>query len=233
MSRASGLYRLQEIDRESDRLKGRLEEIRITLEDSSEIAQLKADLVDRETATASAGTAAKRAENEFEDQRLKLQNTEQALYGGSVKNPKELEDLQMEAESLKRHLETLEDRYLTAMLEQEQAETEQEASSVSLNAAKDRQADLHAELVSEREEIDQRLGNLDTEREAAIASVSDDDLRIYEELRTQLGGVGVVLLDGDSCGACGLTLPASSRQLVSGGNELIRCGQCSRILYGG
>ena len=44
MSRASGLHRLQEIDSDSDRLKGRLEEIRITLEDSSEIAQLKADL---------------------------------------------------------------------------------------------------------------------------------------------------------------------------------------------
>ncbi len=233
MSRASGLYRLQEIDRESDRLNGRLEQIRITLEDSSEIAQLKADLDARDTATAATITAAKHAENEAEDQRLKLQNTEQALYGGSVNNPKELEDLQMEAESLKRHLETLEDRYLAVMLEQEEAEVEQDQTSVSLDAAKDRQADLHAELVSEREGIDQRLANLDTEREAALASITDEDLGTYQKLRTQLGGVAIVILDGDSCSACGLKLPASSRQIVSSGDELIRCGQCSRILYGG
>ena len=233
MSRTSGLYRIQEIDRESDRLKGRLEEIRITLEDSSEIAQLKADLDARESATGTSSTAARHAENEVDDQRAKLQNTEQALYGGSVKDPKELEDLQMEAESLKRHLETLEDRYLAAMLEQEEAENKQELSLASLDAAKGRQEDQHAELHSERDGIDQRLANLETEREAAMASVTDDDLKTYEQLRTQLGGVAVIALNGDSCGACGLTLPASSRQLVSSGDNLIRCSQCSRILYGG
>ncbi len=233
MSRASGLYRLQEIDRESDRLKGRLEEIRITLEDSSEIAQLKADLDARESATGTSSTAARHAENEVDDQRAKLQNTEQALYGGSVKDPKELEDLQMEAESLKRHLETLEDRYLAVMLEQEEAENKQELSLTSLDAAKGRQEDQHAELHSERDGIDQRLANLETEREAAMASVTDDDLKTYEQLRTQLGGVAVIGLNDDSCGASGLTLPASTRQLQSSGDNHNRCSQCSRILYGG
>ncbi len=183
--------------------------------------------------TGAASTAARHAENAVDDQRVKLQNTEQALYGGSVKNPKELEDLQMEAESLKRHLETLEDRYLATMLEQEEAENEQEQSASSLDEAKGRQGDQHAKLLSEREQIDQRLVNLDTEREAAMASVSAEDLKMYEQLRTQLGGVAVIALNGDSCGACGLTLPASSRQLVSSGDDLIRCSQCSRILYGG
>jgi len=233
MSRASGLYRIQEIDREFDRLKGRLEEIRITLEDSSEIAQLKTGLDARETATAATITAARHAENEVDDQRLKLQRTEQSLYGGGVTNPKELEDLQMEAESLKRHLETLEDRYLAVMLEQEEAEITQEQSSVALKEAESRQRNLNETLITERDEIDRRLANLEAEREAALASVSDEDLATYEKLRTQLGGVGVVILNGDSCGACGLTLPASSRQLVSSGDELIRCSQCSRILYGG
>jgi predicted nucleic acid-binding Zn-ribbon protein len=233
MSRASGLYRVQEIDRESDRLKGRLEEIRVTLEDSSEIAQLKADLDARESVTGASSTAARHAENAVDDQRVKLQNTEQALYGGSVKNPKELEDLQMEAESLKRYLETLEDRYLAAMLEQEEAESEQEQRSTALDAAKGRQGDQHRQLISEREDIEQRLVNLDTEREAALASVSDDDLETYDQLRSQLGGVAVIALNGDSCGACGLTLPASSRQLVGSGDDLVRCSQCGRILYGG
>jgi len=233
MSRASGLHRLQEIDLESDRLNGRLEEIRITLEDSTEIVQLRADLDARESATAASNAAAKRAENEVADQRLKIQNTEKALYGGSVKNPKELEDLQMEAESLRRYLETLEDRYLEDLLEQEEAEIAQDLSSASLEAARDRQVNLHAELIAERKDIDQRLANLETEREAALASISDQDRDTYEDLRTQLRGMAVVILNGDSCGACGLEMPASSRQLVSSGDELVRCSQCGRILYGG
>ncbi|NIM05125.1 MAG: hypothetical protein GTN65_05800, partial [Armatimonadetes bacterium] len=79
--------------------------------------------------------AARRAKHEVEDQRLKIQKTDEALYGGSVANPKELEDLQMESEALKRYLETLEDRYLEAMLEQDEADESVNKSAASLEAA--------------------------------------------------------------------------------------------------
>ncbi|GMR09758.1 MAG: zinc ribbon domain-containing protein [Anaerolineae bacterium] len=233
MSRASGLYRLQEIDLENDRLKGRLEEIRNTLEDSAEITQLRADLAAKESTVASVGAAARRAENQVQDQRHKLKSSEQALYGGSVKNPKELEDLQMESDSLKRHLETLEDHYLEVMLDQDEAESARTQSLASLEAAEAGKASLHAELISERESINDRLASLQAEREVALASVSEQDQDTYEGLRTRLGGVAVVVLNGDSCGACGLTLSVSSRQLVGSADELIRCTQCGRILYGG
>ena len=233
MSRASGLYRLQEIDLETDRLKGRLEEILITLEDSAVIIKLKADLEDKQSALDVSKSAAKRAENAVEDQRLKIQSTDQALYGGSVTNPKELEDLQMESESLKRHLETLEDRYLEVMLEQDEAESAQRLSAQALETGENDQATLHADLLAEQGDIEARMANLDGEREVALASVSDGDLETYDGLRSRLGGVAIVALNGDSCGACGLTLSASMRQLVGSGDELTRCSQCNRILYGG
>ena len=233
MSRVSGLYRLQEIDLESNRLKGRLEEIRVTLEDSAEIEQLRADLGTKDSAMGTIRLDSKRAENEVEDQRIKIQNTEQALYGGNVSDPRELEDLQMESDSLKRHLETLEDRYLEIMLQQDETESALAASAASLKTAEARQASLHTDLNSEREGVDDRLANLEAEREVALGSISEQDLETYEGLRTRLNGVAVVVLNGDSCGACGLTLSASSRQLVGSGDELIRCIQCSRILYGG
>jgi len=233
MSRASSLYRLQEIDLESDRLKGRLEEIRITLDDSTEIAQLVADLAEKESSLSAVHSASVRAENEVEDQRLKVQNNEQGLYGGNVQNPKELEDLQMESTSLKRHLETLEDHYLEVMLEQDEVQSSVARSSASLKSAEADQAIEHGGLITERESIDNRLANLDAEREVALASVAEIDQETYEGLRARLGGVAVAVLDGDSCGVCGLTLSASSRQLVGSGDEIIRCIQCGRILYGG
>lgn len=233
MSRTSSLYRLQEIDRDVDRLKVRLEEIRITLEDSAAITELKAELAAREDVQETATSAAKRAKLEVEDQRLKIQNTDEALYGGAVTNPKELEDLQMESQALKRYLETLEDRYLESMLEQDEADEAVNEASNSLETAEKQRADLNKDLIAERDGIDSKLENLSAEREVAIASISEEDLATYDELRGRLSGVAVVTLDGDSCGACGLTLSASSRQAVGTGDELTRCTQCGRILYGG
>ena len=58
----------------------------------------------------------KQSEAEVEKQRIKIEQTEASLYGGHVHNPKELQDLQKDVASLKRHLETLEERQLEAML---------------------------------------------------------------------------------------------------------------------
>lgn len=45
----------------------------------------------------------KTAEAEAEAQKIKIEQTEASLYGGSVHNPKELQDLQREVASLKKH----------------------------------------------------------------------------------------------------------------------------------
>lgn len=233
MSRASGLYRLQELDLERDRLNGRLDEIRRILEDSGELERLKSEATVREENSEAARAKARQAQHEVEDQRLKIQKTEQALYGGQVRNPKELEDLQMEAESLKRHLETLEDRYLEAMITQDEAEAAHSDAAEALDLFEAELVAINSELIDEQKMIDQRLSDLSAEREVAFASVSEDDLQLYERLRARNRGVAVAGLNGDSCAACGLTLSASSRQLVRTSGDLQHCSQCGRILYGG
>ena len=56
--------------------------------------------------------ALKLSESEVEKQQIKIQQTEASLYGGKVHNPKELQDLQKDIVSLKRHLETFSQRQL-------------------------------------------------------------------------------------------------------------------------
>lgn len=233
MSRASGLYRLQKLDLERDSLNGRLDEIRSYLEDSGELEQLRAVAASREETAVTARAQAKRAHREVEDQRIKIEKTEQALYSGQVKDPRELEDFQMEAHSLKGYLETLEDRYLEAMLAQDEAEAAHVKSDNALSAMEEQRAVSNSELIQEQASIDRRLADLAPEREVALASVSAEDLEAYELLRSRNRGIAVAGLDGDGCGACGLTLSASSQQLARSGGELVRCSQCGRILYGG
>ncbi len=233
MSRASGLHRLQAMDLVADQLKQRQQEIESLLSDSAEVDRLRSELAGATEAALAAGAVVRSAHRAVQDQRHKLKQVEQALYGGRVQNPKELTELQAEADSLKRHLDTLEDRYLEAMLSQDQATATERDSQLAVELLMSNRTNQHAELQVELGQVRDRLGDFQLEREAAMVTVASDDLATYERLRARLGGIAVALLEEASCGACGLRVSASTEQLVRGGAVLITCGQCGRVLYGG
>lgn len=233
VSRVSGLYRLQEIDLEIDKLNVRLDEIEAILQDSSATRRLKRELERAQADLRSVANAAQSAHHSVQAQREKIKNTEAKLYGGQIQNPKELQDLQAEQQSLKRHLETLEDRYLEAMLEQDEAQQEHDRLTGELERAIAERSDTQEELVAEQSKIRRRQQDLQAEREAAAATVDPSDQQLYAELRDRLGGIAVAILKDESCSECGLTLSAATQQTVRSGSPLVRCSQCRRLLYGG
>ncbi len=233
MSRVSSLFRLQELDTELARVADRLQQIQAALADSAEVRHARTKLERAEATFKDARAASLSAEGEVSIQRERIDQNQQKLYGGSVTNPKELQDLQMEDEALHRHLETLEDRYLEAMLAAEEAEETAQAAEANLLSVEAKQASEREDLVAEREKLTSAQEKLLAEREAAAANVSPEDQKHYEALRDRLGGLAVVLMSDGSCSACGLTLPASIRPSIRSGNEPVHCSQCGRILYGG
>lgn len=233
VSRVSSLYRLQQLDLELDKLNVRLDEIERLLQDTSETRRLKDELTRAETELMAVRNSAQSAEHAVLTQRDKIKSTEAKLYGGQVQNPKELQDLQAESESLKRYLETLEDRYLEAMLEQDQAQETHDALQQSLEQATAAQSSLNTELAEERQQIGQQQADLAAAREAAAAGVSREDRQTYAQLRQRLGGVAIASMQDNSCSMCGLTLSAATQQAARSGDELVRCSQCHRVLYGG
>ena len=233
MSRASGLHRLQAMDLAADQLRRRQQEIEAQLSDSAELERLQSDLAAASAAAQAAAAVVRSAHRVVLDQRHKLKEAEQALYGGRVHSPKELTELQAEVDSLKRHLDTLEDRYLEAMLSQDQAADAERQSQLAVESLISYRTNQHSELQTDLGQIRDRLSDFELEREAALVSVSAEDRATYERLRSRLGGIAVAVMEEASCGACGLRVSASTEQLVRGGAELITCGQCGRVLYGG
>src|SRR5512139_3906708 len=124
MSAALGLYRLQQVDSQMDHVHARLKAIQQILENDEELRRSTARCMEAENRFKEAGRLLRQTEQDVEKQRIKLQQTEASLYGGLVHNPKELQDLQKDVVSLKKHLETLEDRELEAMQASEDAENE-------------------------------------------------------------------------------------------------------------
>lgn len=233
MSRAGSLFRLQELDLEADRIAARLKDIRRQLE-SDEATRRAAQAVELTASRASdARRASREAELEVDSLRAKIEDNDRRLYGGTVRQPKELQDLQREAEALARHLHTLEDRLLETMVDVEEAEADHARAQAEKEQADRQGAQLAGALEGERAQFEERLASLASTREAVTDDVLEDDLALYNLLRDQQGGVAVARLQDDACNACGLALSASMPQLVRQGSGLVRCAQCGRVLFAG
>jgi len=233
MGRVSALHRLQQVDGVISRRRTRGEQISAILANSTELLSLQESLDGNQNQLEAARVVIREAEYAAQAQREKIEQTENSLYGGAVSNPKELQDLQMEAESLKRHLQTLEDRLLEVLVEQEELQEQRQSLTDQLAGLQTRKAIEHAALFSEQSQLNIELDNLQAEREAATVSVAAQDLVRYEALSRKLSGLAVATLHEGTCTACGLTITPSMQQVIRGGADLVNCPQCGRILYAG
>jgi len=231
MSAALGLYRLQLLDSRIDEIRGRLEDIRITLENDEDLRKAKDQVAKTETTHKSAQEKLKRAEAEVEKQKVKIEQAEASLYSGNIKNPKELQDLQNESASLKRYLETLEERQLEAMLEEESKEQSEQVALDTLEKVKARLADQNVTLMTEQKDLDKEFERLESERQAALAPLDTDLLTVYEQLRQNRRGLAVAKISDGACVACGATLTPSQNQSARSTNQIINCPTCGRILF--
>lgn len=231
MSAALGLYRLQLVDSRMDAIRTRLDEIRQILENDDELRLIREQVAETETTYKSAMNKLKLAEVEVKNQKIKIEQSEARLYSGTVKNPKELQDLQNESASLKRYLETLEERQLEAMLEVDAKEEKKQAVQNNLKKVKSRQAEQNAALTAEQDALRKELERLDSERQAALDPLDADLLTVYDDLRQQRRGLAVTKISEGACAACGTTLTPSQNQSARSAIQIYNCPNCGRILF--
>jgi predicted nucleic acid-binding Zn-ribbon protein len=233
MSAPFKLYRLQQIDSQIDRARSRLHEIDIALGDDAAVRRALQQKAAAQQAVEEASRAVARAEAEVLSQRLKIEQTEASLYGGKVRNPKELQDLEHEAAALKRYLTVLEDRQLDAMLALEDAEGIAAQAAAALDALNLQTASQNEALLSEQAGMVKDVQRQEQERQAVAASISPEEIQLYEQLRSQRKGVAVARVTDRACSACGSTLSAALLSASRSPNQITRCATCGRILYHG
>lgn len=233
MSQPFKLFRLQQIDSRLDALHSRLRDIEVALSEDRALRQAKQKAEESELALQNANKALRKAEGDVHAQRIKIEQTEATLYGGKVRNPKELQDLQNESSALKRYLAVLEDRQLEAMLIAEDVELRSQEAQAELERVEAQTLHQNSSLMAERDTLSKDLLRQESERQAAASSIAPGDLRLYEELRQQRSGVAVAKVSEKACAACGNTLSASLLQAARSPNQITRCTTCGRILYAG
>jgi predicted nucleic acid-binding Zn-ribbon protein len=231
MPGVAALHRLQEIELRLEAVEARLAAIQKTLDDDSSVVELKQHLEQSEGAMKDARMANSRADHDVQSVREKLTRTNKKLYSGAIKNPKELQDLQLEAQSLTKHLGKLEDELLDAMVTLEEVQEVYEDREQRLEQAIAARAAENSDLLEEKSTLVERRERLRDEWGVTREALPAEDLEFYDRVKRSTGGIVISRLEEGSCSACGLSIPPSKQQKIRNQREYIRCSQCGRILY--
>jgi hypothetical protein len=214
-----------------DQARARLEAIRQALENDLELRAATERASAAENAHRESERAQKQAELEVQSQRIKIEQAESSLYGGSVRNPKELQDLQHDVVSLKKYLATLEDRLLESMLATETSASSLTEARAAYSQVESRLGDQTRDLTAERAALAHNLERLDAERKAAASPVDGKLFDQYESLRRERRGIAVTTVSDGACAACGASLTPSQQQTARSSAQIARCPTCGRILF--
>jgi predicted nucleic acid-binding Zn-ribbon protein len=151
---------------------------------------------------------------------------------GTVANPKDIERMLHELESLERRISDLEDVEIEVMERLETAQEQLAERTAELTAIEEEAHRLEAARAARAGELDRELADVAGERKLVADGVPDELVALYEKLREQKGGVGAAALRARQCGGCRLTLDASILGDIAKRptDEVIRCEECGRIL---
>jgi uncharacterized protein len=229
MTSGRDLQRLQEVDTRIAALETDVAHAEDTLRRDPALERVREAAGAAEQARREADTAAAAAEAEVNALQSRVTALDRRLYGGSVRNPQDLLEMQRELEVLRSRLSDAEDRAL-AQLDGVEAATAAERERVAeLHAAEQRRAaelgPLEAHLDASRRDLEAARA----EREEVAAQVDAAALALYRRV-AQRRTPAVVGLEGDSCGGCHLPLSGEERRLVRTGTEIVQCSNCDRIL---
>jgi predicted nucleic acid-binding Zn-ribbon protein len=177
-----------------------------------------------------------RSQQRFEDEISSLNEranqAEKRLYSGTVSNPRELQALQEDIESIRRRISQVEDDELEVMELLEPVEAAQAELVGERERLDGEGAELRAELAETEAEIEAELQSVRSERDEAASAVADDMWPIYDRLRAQLGGVAIARLVGSTCQGCHLGLSAVEVDRIRhlSPDEPVYCEECGRLL---
>ncbi len=163
----------------------------------------------------------------------KAAGVDKKMYAGGASNPRELQAMQEELDSLARRRSTLEDRVLEHMLEAEPLDEVIQAGENTRGTLDEDAMALLARVAEAESAIDAELAGLEADRALLVASIDEGLMARYEKLRARFRGVGIAKLEGNKCMGCHLALPAAEAEAVrrqARAERLAECPECDRLL---
>lgn len=181
--------------------------------------------------------ASNNAHVEQRDAELRLQTIEtkaaqiqKTLYAGTVRAPKELENLQLEAEMLGRQRDDAELKVLESMETASERLKAAESAESEMNSIASRYRKVRALYKQQHASLTEEIEADQKVRIEAIRPVPAPLLARYDMIRNRRQGIGAAALDGNSCGACHTQLNVTLLEEARALKDVTVCEYCGRIL---
>lgn len=223
------LIRLQELDREAGRLTQKLAEIAPQIEETRNLLAA----AERAEAEGKAGveTAKKQrraAEKDLETQIEKRRKFQEQQ--SKVKTNKEYQALMGELAALKLEETAAEDRILTQM--EAQAEAERLLPGLTAEVGREKAEFQQKERVlrGAEEKLRGELAAAEAARAAIVANIEPPTLEIYQRVM-KFRGSAVAEVRDEFCMGCSTKVPAQNYMEAMRNDRILFCPHCRRILY--
>ncbi|MBX3053930.1 MAG: hypothetical protein KF753_20805 [Caldilineaceae bacterium] len=231
MNPIADLYRLQEIDTAWEKIRQRILQLQKFVGGSPKLNQVREQTQAAEIELNTIRKEQQDTELEANSLGERVRESEAILMGGQVQNPKELEALQANVESMRRHKETLDDRSVEALVKAESLAAKYASLQESLSTMEAEWTSTQATIEEELQRRKKEYVYLKNIRDEAVKTISAKYLEQYEYLRGRKNGIAVAKLEDDSCGACHMQLPVGVIGSVRRNEEMVSCTACGRILF--
>lgn len=225
------LYQLQKIDSQMMTHSNRLHTIEEMMRNDTTVKQAKLEVErvsnDFNLLNVDSNALAER----ILTRRNKLEQSESSLYSGTIKNPKELQDLQREISFIKSNISDIEDDQLDLMIRIDSTQEMLNASLANLHASTREFETKNQSLINEKQNLERENSRLAEERSMIISQINPSLLASYDSLRNKKKGIAVSRVEDQTCSVCGATLTPAECQAAKSNTGNNFCPSCGRILY--
>jgi uncharacterized protein len=231
LSRVTPLYELQHVDSALQSRVTRMRQIDEGMADSPELLAARSLAEEAARFLADQHDRLRKASEAVDDTSKRIKTQDKRLYDGSIKNPKELGQVQEEVSHLKARLKQQEDDMIDLMLSVERAEEASREQQAALEAVEQETEQYRAGLMEEKDKLLQQAKVLQVKRQRFVNEIPWADLQTYERLRRAKGGIAVVDVRDGTCRGCGGRIPANLLRAARSDTEFAHCPTCGRMLY--
>jgi predicted nucleic acid-binding Zn-ribbon protein len=226
---AKRLYELQQIDVDIKTQQDLLDDIERRLGENEELVEAKSKAGETKEQLSRTTNRRKELEWEVDDLGKSIKQISDKLYGGTVKNPKELVSLEQEVTLFKDKLRRTEDTLLDVMAEEESLQKTLVKDQAHLDDVEKKREEEQKDLTAQKAKVEIRLQELSKKRESVRTGIDASAIELYEALQSRKGEAVVKVVQG-RCQGCRISLAMSEWQKAKSG-AVVQCSSCSKILY--
>ena len=224
------LIELQQLDGEIFRIKGELEAMPEKLKEFSAIIK------EKESIYTTSEEKSKKLKVQQKEKEIELQTKEEAIKKHQtqlyqLKTNKEYTAMEKEIASLKADNSILEEGIIKLLDETDAVEKEITENKKIYEQEKSRIESEKKKVEQEKIQFETELKNIESQRSEFVKNIDKDILSKYERILQAKDGLALVPVVLDACDGCNMNLPPQVINEVKLKNDLIFCGNCSRILY--